>query len=334
MSAPENTRRGERKARRDAKHLLKDTRKILNRHGYRIPEAGKVEVLAACGELEKTLADRDHDAIVSSLGRLEEVRERHLAFAKKSTFREYAESIGVAVLIALLLRAFVVEAFKIPSGSMIPTMQVGDHIFVNKFLYGLRIPFTRTKVLEYRAPHRGEVIVFIYPVEPEKDFIKRVVALEGDSIRVEGNQVYVNGRPVSRRVMPGVHRFWDYREGDFKPWHQAAGHLVEEELDGQRYVTLVSGSSAHDYPSDLGCVNGMLRDPSNPRACIVPKGHVFAMGDNRNDSQDSRYWGPVPLANIKGKALVVWWSWGGGDDSGFMGFLNRIRWNRIGQLVH
>jgi signal peptidase I len=155
-----------RRARAEAKARVREVRSILREHPFRVPEPVKVDITATCDALEKARLANEHDALCQGLIRLDEQVQQHLSFVQKSTFREYAESIAVAVLIALLLRAFVVEAFKIPSGSMIPTMQVGDHIFVNKFLYGVRIPFTKIKFFEWRKPHRGEVIVFIYPRDP------------------------------------------------------------------------------------------------------------------------------------------------------------------------
>jgi len=188
------------------------------------------------------------------------------------------------------LRAFVVEAFKIPSGSMIPTLQVGDHIFVNKFLYGLRIPFTHFKFFEWRKPHAGEVIVFIYPKEPWKDFIKRVVAVEGDTIEVHNDVVFVNGKQVPHRMADdGPYRYYDFNE-NLERWEVKYARHYEEELGGEKFMTLVDTS--HPTPG------------SEFPAYVVPPGHVFVLGDNRSNSLDSRYWGPVPLENIRGKAMV------------------------------
>ena len=195
--------RAQRRARKEARRLLSEVKRLTKKHDYRLPETPKKELHAAMAELRAALDAKDHDRICENLTRLDDLNDRHLGFAHKSTLREYAESIGVAVLIALFLRAFVVEAFKIPSGSMIPTMEIGDHIFVNKFIYGLRIPFTKVRFFDYRKPKRGEVIVFIYPEEPDKDFIKRVVALEGDSLEVRNSVLYVNGDKVPHVRAPG-----------------------------------------------------------------------------------------------------------------------------------
>jgi signal peptidase I len=303
-----------RRARKEAKALVREARRALRSYAYKIPDEVRVEVSTGADELEKALAANDHDAICKGLVTLEDQVDRHLSFSRKSTVREYGESIAVAVLIALFLRAFVVEAFKIPSGSMIPTMEVGDHIFVNKFLYGIRIPFTKTKFFDWRSPHRGEVIVFIYPKEPEKDFIKRVIGVAGDTIEVRRNQVYVNGVALKRTpVVENECSYWDYDE-HYNQWKEHTCARFQEESDGHKYMTINSTDESWiDFPR-----------PGDESPYKVPEGTVFVMGDNRNNSSDSRSWGPVPLENIKGKALVIWWS--SGKPSG-------IRWNRLAKVV-
>jgi len=177
---------------------------------------------------------------------------------KKSVFREYAEAAIIAVLLALFIRTFVVQAFKIPSGSMEPTLLVGDHILVNKFIYGVKLPFIRKTIIPIEQPHRNDVIVFIYPMDPSKDFIKRVIGLPGDRIEMLGRSIYINGKLFKDKH--GVYT------GQYQP-------------------------NAHFGP------------------VIVPKGHLFMMGDNRDHSYDSRFWGFVPLESVKGKAFIVYWSW-------------------------
>jgi signal peptidase I len=200
---------------------------------------------------------------------------------------------------------------------MIPTMEVGDHIFVNKFLYGLRIPFTKIKFFEYRKPRRGEVIVFIYPVDPDKDFIKRIVAVEGDSIEVRRDVLYVNGTAVEHHRLPGEYTYDDFDERTEK-WSKRTAVREEEKVNGHDYITIHDAHPVEDYGGYRGDF------PEGGRPYVVPKDSVFVLGDNRNNSHDSRYWGPVPLENIKGEALVVWWSQGGPDG---------IRWDRLGHLV-
>ena len=200
---------------------------------------------------------------------------------RKSTAREYAEALGVALLLALVIRTFVVQAFKIPSGSMLPTLQIGDHILVNKFVYGprLEIPLTQVSLGQLpglRKPRPGDVVVFVYPNDRTKDFIKRVVAIEGQTVEVRNRRVFVDGEPAD-----DPHANW---------------------------------SARHE---------GGQGDQLKP--FTVPAGHVFVMGDNRDQSYDSRFWGPVPMSDLKGLATVIYWSWDGPD--------RWVRWDRLGRLV-
>ena len=217
----------------------------------------------------------------------------------KSTFREYFESIFWAVLVALIIRAFLFEAFKIPSGSMIPTLQIGDHIFVNKFIYGLRIPFTYIKFFDSRIPKRGEVIVFINPRNPDQDFIKRVVGIPGDKIELKDNLLYVNDIPVKREEV-GLYEYWDKDE------------LVK--VKAMRFDE-INDEIQHQI---------LTMRLTNSMPAIVKSGHVFVLGDNRDNSSDSRYIGQIPLKNIKGRASIIWWSRWSPDG---------VRWNRIGKLI-
>ena len=199
---------------------------------------------------------------------------------RKSALREWGEALGVALILALVIRSFVVQAFKIPSGSMLPTLQIGDHILVNKFIYGVRLPILGNMLLELGTPKHGDVIVFVYPEDPQKDFIKRVVAVAGDVVEVRAKKLTVNGEPVSD---PHAH----FADGD--------------SIGGQPQ-----------------------RDNFGPFA--VPRGSVFVMGDNRDRSYDSRFWGPVALDQVKGKAFLIYWSWDGDD--------RWIRWERLGDLIY
>lgn len=197
---------------------------------------------------------------------------------------DYARSFFPVLLVVLVVRSFVVEPFQIPSGSMRPTLEIGDFILVNKFAYGLRLPVTHTPIMEGNDPTRGDVMVFRFPNEPSVNFIKRVVGLPGDRIRYEGKQLYVNDQAVTKTLTD--------------PSPIGAPDLVrlEEQLDGERY-------SIYNNPGNPGA---RLRD------VVVPEGHYFTMGDNRDHSNDSRYWGFVPEANIVGEAFAVWMHWDGG----------------------
>jgi signal peptidase I len=200
---------------------------------------------------------------------------------KNSRLRENVEAILVAVVIALFIRTFVVQAFKIPSGSMKQTLLVGDHILVNKFSYGVKIPYLNTVLLPVRDPQRGDIVVFKYPVDPRKDFIKRVVAVGGDTVELRDKEVFINGRRA-----PDVAAVY----------------------------------------SDLRNHAGTPPQRDNLGPIAVPRGALFVMGDNRDESYDSRFWGFVPVKDVSGKAFIIYWSW----DSDNFG----VRWSRLGRLLH
>jgi signal peptidase I len=236
----------------------------------------------------------DEEAFVEALVRADGEVDIRLGRWRKSEVREYVESILVAVGVAMALRAFVVEAFKIPSGSMIPTLQIGDHIFVNKFVYGPAIPYTDKRLWSAMPPKRGDVMVFAYPEHPEQDFIKRVIALPGDKLEAKNGHPWLNGWEVPHCYV-GV---YSYSEVD-QPSPNHEGDLYVEYLEDQSYVTLYDRAS------------GGFSETQGP--FYVQPGEVYVMGDNRNNSHDSRMWwggkgGGVPYANIRGKALFVWLS--------------------------
>ncbi len=200
---------------------------------------------------------------------------------KKSKTWELVETIVTAVILALLIRAFIIQAFKIPSGSMIPTLLIGDHVLVNKFIYGVKIPFTDNRVLVFKKPAKGDIIVFKFPKDTSKDFIKRVVAAEGDKIESRNKVIYVNDKPLNET-------YAHYRDNNVLPYAMNP------------------------------------RDNFGP--FTVPEDKYFVMGDNRDESNDSRFWGYVDFKEVKGKALILYWSW---DNS-----KNWVRFNRIGRLIH
>ncbi len=205
------------------------------------------------------------------------------------------------ILAVFVLRSFLFEPFKIPSGSMIPTLRVGDLILVNKFHYGVRLPVFNTKVLDNNEPQRGDVMVFRYPPQPSLDYIKRVIGLPGDEVSYIGKQLAVNGQPVPRVAQP------EFFDSDTMRYSRQ----FRETLDKRSYNTLNDDDRAAfinrstDFPHLDHCrytVEGVI--------CKVPAGHYFMMGDNRDNSLDSRYWGFVPEANIVGKAFFVWMNFG------------------------
>jgi len=228
---------------------------------------------------DKTQAE-DAPGLVDQPARVKSRAVPRTSGKQKSVAREYVEALLVALLLALFIRSFIVQAFKIPSGSMFPTLQIGDHILVNKFLYGLRLPYPiETMAAQWGQPRRGDVVVFVYPRDRSKDFIKRVIAVGGDTVEIRHKQVYVNGAKVEH----GYATFAD--EG--------------REIPGPR--------------DNFGPVS-------------VPPAQVFVMGDNRDRSHDSRFWGFVDLDDVKGKAFLVYWSWDGQD--------RWVRWERLGDLIH
>jgi len=204
---------------------------------------------------------------------------------KKKFYKEYLEPIIIAVLIALFIRAFIIQAFKIPSSSMEPTLLVGDYLLVNKFLYGIKIPFTDMKLFQFKKPKRGDIVVFIYPKDRSKDFIKRVIGTEGEKVEVIRNKIYINDLLVD------------------DPW----GHYSEKS----------------DWIRQL-----QLMERYGP--VVVPKDSLFVLGDNRDNSQDSRFWGFVNVSAVKGKALIIYFSWDGNAEK----ILDEIRWRRLGKLIH
>lgn len=197
---------------------------------------------------------------------------------------EYARSFFPVLLVVLILRSFVIEPFRIPSGSMMPTLLVGDFILVNKYSYGLRLPVTNTLILPLGKPERGDVAVFKYPREPRIDYIKRIVGLPGDRVAVRGEHLYVNGERVEQ-VPVGIY------EGDPAGRMQGA-RLLMEDLDGVEHEILLD-----------------RRDSRPSGEWVVPEGAYFAVGDNRDNSNDSRFWGYVPEDHLVGRAFFIWMSY-------------------------
>ena len=227
--------------------------------------------------------------------------------AKNSLTVEYYEAIVVAVSIALMVRTFVIEPFKIPSGSMIPTLLVGDYLFVSKFAYGHRIPFTRHRVFMINGPKRGDIAVFEFPQDPRKDYIKRIVGIPGDRVAYRNKRLYLNGKIVG------------YEDNGAYHYTNERGQQVDSQHFSEK-IPALDGDGSVDHP--------ILVRPfaySQPTETVVPPGHYFVMGDNRDNSNDSRYWGFVPDYRLVGEALAIFWSWDNQE--------NTLRWDRLGQEV-
>jgi signal peptidase I len=311
----------------DAGGLLDEAERIFARRRRDVERALTVQERDDLGASLDKLRDTmrkdpfDLDDFDSAFAKAEQMVETYLASWRKSELREYAESIGIAVAVALLLRAFVVEAFKIPSPSMVPTLQVGDHIFVNKSAYGPMVPWTNTRVLPHLPPRYGDVIVFQFPEKPDQDFIKRVVALPGDKLEALDGRPIINGwRPPECRV--GVYK---HTWGD-SSLSQHGGELFVEYLGAEAFLTffdhaMSAATSISDRRScklDSDCEPGLLCRASlcgdHQGPYVVKPSEVWVMGDNRHNSHDSRGWwegkgGGVPYDYIKGRALIIWMSW-------------------------
>jgi len=200
---------------------------------------------------------------------------------KKSKVKEYVESIIIAILIALFIRTFIVCAYKIPSRSMVPTLLVGDHILVNKFIYGVKIPLLRKTIIPVSEPKRGEITVFIFPNDRSKDFIKRVIGVAGDKIEIKNKKIFINDQEMK------------------DPYGTFSDSLI--------------------LPKSM-----QPRDNFGP--VIVPEKSIFVMGDNRDESLDSRFWGFVNLRDVEGKAFIIYWSWNREEKN--------LRWERLGHLLY
>ena len=228
---------------------------------------------------------------------------------------EYPKSFFPVLLIVFLLRSFIAEPFRIPSSSMRPTLVVGDYILVNKFAYGLRLPIVEKKIVPMGDPVRGDVVVFRYPVNPSQDFIKRVVGLPGDVVEYRDKQLAVNGKPLPQRPAGS----YSYLEG--LRFETTERRLEQANTaDGPReYTVAVSPQAPAVMPAGVRSFPHRDNCDYNERgfACKVPPGHYFMMGDNRDASDDSRYWGFVPDDHIRGRAFFIWFNW---DDIASLAF--------------
>jgi len=244
--------------------------------------------------------------------------------AREPWWIEYSKSFFPVILIVFLLRSFLVEPFKIPSGSMLPTLLVGDFILVNKYAYGIRLPVINVKVYDIGTPKRGEVMVFRYPDDPSLDYIKRVIGVPGDRVLYRNKRLTVNG--TEAKTQP---------DGEYTYVETGLSYVMtrrlRENLDGHEHAVLVNP----DMPAVV--LSGVRRFPYRDNCvyneegfdCSVPPGHYFMMGDNRDSSSDSRYWGFVPEQNIVGKAFWIWWNF-----ADFQELFKGAWFKRIGQPIH
>lgn len=207
---------------------------------------------------------------------------------KKSAVREYTEAIIIAVLLALFIRTFIVQAFKIPSGSMLPTLQIGDHLLVNKFIYGIRLPFAGSVIIPIKEPQHGDIIVFRFPRDRSTDYIKRVVGLPGDTIELRNKVLWRNDQKVD---------------------------------------------DPHAHFTSAAVLPGEASPKDNLGPIVVPPGKYFVLGDNRDNSSDSRFWGFVDENDVLGKAMIIYWSWDIDEPLLSLDRIASIRWNRLADII-
>ena len=299
----------EAKVRKKAKQTLSQTQSVLDKNISKINPGSAAVVRQKIGSLEAALAEGNTKDIIIETAALESASHDYLSKFAKSKLRQNIEALIFAVVLALLIRTFIFQPFKIPSGSMIPTLLVGDHLLVNKFIYGTKIPFTDSVVFPIRNIERGDVVVFTYPNserDPSKKgvyYIKRIVGLPGDRIDIEGRSLFINGGEVP---MQYIGEYNDKRNGE-------AFDEYDEDLFGDDHKVIFREGKGNTHKGNFIPV------------AKVPEGKVFVMGDNRDNSQDSRFWGFVPIENIEGKAFVIHWSW----DFDNPDITNKVRWGRI-----
>jgi signal peptidase I len=259
--------------------------------------------LAAAAQLETQHADRRAELARQGIekvdGDITEARHRLLA---QPWWLDWTAGLFPVILIVFLLRSFLFEPFKIPSGSMIPTLMVGDLILVNKFHYGVRLPVINKKIVDNHLPQRGDVMVFRYPVDTRIDYIKRVVGVPGDIVAYAGQRLSINGQPVEI-VSQG--EFYDEDSLRYSPQYREKLGAVEHSILVEPRRSPYFGEQPKNFPQAENC-----RYSAEGMQCTVPPGHYFMMGDNRDNSLDSRFWGFVPEENIVGKAFFVWMNFG------------------------
>lgn len=244
-------------------------------------------------------------ARVAALEGAEGVSEEQIRKAgREPSLVEMSKSFFPIILLVLVVRSFVVEPFRIPSGSMMPTLLIGDFILVNKFAYGIRLPVLNSKILDTGEPERGDIIVFRYPENPQIDYIKRVVGVPGDHIIYRDKQLFINGKPATQKLIGSY-------VGEGRGSEMTGARRLSEDLLGVRHEILVM-PGRNVFGGDF--------------EFVVPDGQYFAMGDNRDNSRDSRAWGTVPEQNLVGKAFLIWMNWDWNRDG-------YVEWQRLGSTI-
>jgi signal peptidase I len=241
---------------------------------------------------------------------------------RKATLKEELKSLAWIILVVLCIRAFIVEPYKIPTASMVPSLLVGDHIFVLKFAYSLGIPFTKIKLIQTGPLKRGDVAVFLYPEDESVNFVKRVIALAGDTVEIKNRMVYINDVPLRLEEIEQPQLMQEVLTSHKNPFQR---------LHHEQFPDNVSGFDSRNTHSAKHFVllDDMNRNPLTQHfeKTTVPEGHFFVMGDNRDRSLDSRNWGFVPMENLKGRASVIWWSVQ--PDVPWLDVTHKFRWKRL-----
>lgn len=299
----------EHKARKRANQLLKQVKPVLEKNRSNIsPDAVSI-VEQKIDNLEGVLQTGSYEELLRATDDLDAVSSDYLSKYTKSKLRQNIEALVFAIILALIIRTFVFQPFKIPSGSMIPNLLVGDHLLVNKFVYGTKVPFTDIEIFPLEEIKRGDVIVFTYPNnerDPSKNgiyYIKRVIGLTGDSVEIDGRNLVINGERIPLEY---ISTYTDERTSQQFDEYR-------EDLFGEEHTVIYRKGKENTAKG------------SKIPVSRVPEGTVFVMGDNRDNSQDSRFWGFVPRDNIAGKAFIIHWSW----DFANQDISNKVRWDRI-----
>lgn len=297
------------KLRKDSQELVNSVKRILRSKSSSIEPNILKLANEKVSDVESSISGGDFSKIKPAYSSLKSFFEENLKRNTKSKTRQNIESVLIALALALLIRTFVVQPFKIPSGSMIPTLLVGDHLLVNKFVYGTKVPFTNKVVMPIEEIKRGDVVVFKFPNESGSKkgvhYIKRVIGLPGDVIDLTRRDIFVNGEKIPQEYLGA----YSYKEESIL-------------TSTDKYLQTINDKS-FDVIYRKGLISTARGRFNYP--LTVPEGQIFVLGDNRDNSYDSRFWGFVPIKNISGRAFMIHWSW----DLKNRDFLNKIRWERV-----
>lgn len=302
-----------------SQELLRSARLLITKNGAELDSSALTSLKDKTFILEKSINEGDLSGIGSASDSLIKSHPETLNKFKKSQLRKNIESILIALLLALLIRTFIIQPFKIPSASMVPTLLVGDHLLVNKFVYGTRIPFTDIKTFSLKEIERGDVVVFRFANKDFTDeqqylrdvhYIKRVIGIPGDKIDIKGRDIYINDKKIKQEFNDNY--FYDEKGIEVKTDKYITA------LDNHKFDVIYKSGS-------FNTKRGTLDFP-----ITVPEGKVFVMGDNRDNSYDSRFWSFLPSDYVLGKAFIIHWSWDFDQD----GNLKKVRWGRIFSTIN